>query len=158
MDYNKLLQEVITEARKANIPVSNNINPIISINTRAKCRLGLCKRNGDSFDIEISAFLEQAGENAIKQILAHEILHTCPNCMNHGRTWKYYAMKMNMDYGYDIERTDSCANLGIVSPKERNYVIQCQKCGREEIRERASKVTKNIDKYRCKCGGKLILL
>ena len=42
--YNDLLKEVINEATALNIPISNNINPNITINTRAKGRFGQCKK------------------------------------------------------------------------------------------------------------------
>jgi predicted SprT family Zn-dependent metalloprotease len=157
MDHNKLLQEVITQAKQINIPISNNIDPTVLINTRAKGRFGQCKKRSGKFLIEVSKFLEQAGEEAVKQTLAHEILHTSPDCFNHKYIWQTYASKMNRAYGYDISRTDSCANLGIVSPKKRNYVIICEKCGRETVRERPSKLTEQLERYKCKCGGKLSL-
>jgi len=155
--YNELLKEVISEATQLNIPISNNINPIITINTRAKGRFGQCKRRNGSYLIEISEHLTQAENKYIKQTLAHEVLHTCPNCMNHGLTWKAYAMKMNMNYGYEISRADSCANMGIISPKiERaKYTITCHDCGCKTHKQRECKIIKLIDKCRCgKCGGK----
>lgn len=159
MNYDKLLQDVISEARKINIPISNNINPNVLINSRAKGRFGRCRKRADVFIIEISVYLQQAEESAIKQTLAHEILHTCPNCMNHGQVWKMYARKMNRVYGYDISRTSTCDNLGIEAlPKKRNYIMKCKKCGKEFIRERMSNAIKNIENYRCKCGGNLTLI
>jgi len=38
MKYNRLLQEVILEAKHLNIPISQNIDPNVIINTRAKRR------------------------------------------------------------------------------------------------------------------------
>ncbi len=155
--YNNLLQEVIGEAAQLNIPVSSNINSNITINTRAKGRFGQCKKRNGKYTIEISQHLTQAKQEHIKETLVHEILHTCPNCMNHGKQWKYYAMRMNMKYGYEISRTNSCENLGITSPKieSANYAIVCNNCGKTTYRQRESKVIKNPEKFRCKCGGKL---
>ncbi len=155
--YNNLLQEVITEATNINIPISINIVPTITINTRAKGRFGQCKKHNGQYLIEISQYLTEAEEKYIREVLAHEILHTCPNCMNHGRQWKLHAMRMNYKYGYEISRTNSCANMGIENPKKEsaNYVITCNKCGTKTYKQRESKVIKNIERYRCKCGGKL---
>lgn len=155
--YNNLLQEVINEAVNINIPVSNNIISNVKINTRATSRFGQCKKQNGKYLIEISQHLTQAEEKHIKETLAHEVLHTCPNCMNHGRQWKLYAMIMNNKYGYEISRTGSCENMGITSPKiERaNYAIVCNNCGKTTYRQRESKVIKNPERYRCKCGGKL---
>ena len=157
--YNDLLKEVINEAIALNIPISNNINSNITINTRAKGRFGQCKKHNGTYLIEISEHLTQAENKYIKQTLAHEVLHTCPNCMNHGVTWKSYARKMNINYGYEISRATSCNNMGIVSPRIENakYIITCKTCGKKSYKQRAANVVKHIDNYRCKCGGRLEL-
>lgn len=159
--YNNLLQEVITEATNINIPISINIVPTITINTRAKGRFGQCKKHNGQYLIEISQYLTEAEEKYIREVLAHEILHTCPNCMNHGRQWKLHAMRMNYKYGYEISRTNSCANMGITSPKitEAKYVIICQDCGCKTHKQRECKVIRLIDKCHCgKCGSKNLKL
>lgn len=155
--YNDLLKEVINEAIKLNIPISNSINPNITINTRAKGRFGQCKKRNGSYLIEISEHLTQAENKYIKETLAHEVLHTCPNCMNHGLHWKAYAMKMNMNYGYEISRTNSCANIGIINPRIENakYIITCKTCGKNYYKQRESKVIKYPERFHCKCGGRL---
>jgi predicted SprT family Zn-dependent metalloprotease len=155
--YNELLQEVIEQARKINIPVSIDVDPTITINTRAKGRFGQCKKRNGKYLIEISQYLTQAEDKYIKETLAHEILHTCPDCMNHGREWKYYVSRMNYNYGYNISRTNSCANMGIVNPRIENakYIITCKTCGKKIYKQREAKVVKNIDRYHCKCGGRL---
>ena len=76
--YNKLLQEVILEAKRLNIPISQNIDPNVIINTRAK-RFGRCSRKSDKFIIELSSIFEKAEDKMAKQTLAHEICHTCPD-------------------------------------------------------------------------------
>lgn len=135
--YNNLLKDVITEARQLNIPVSINVDPNILINTRAKGRFGQCKKRGNKFTIEISFLLEQTEDHYIKQTIAHELLHTCPDCFNHQSQWQQYSRKMNKAYGYDISRTNTCDNLGIAqTQKQRNYVIVCQGCKREIVREK----------------------
>lgn len=157
--YNNLLKEVINEAININIPVSSNIISDVIINTRAKGRFGQCKKNNGYYSIEISEHLTQAENKYIKQTIAHEVLHTCPNCMNHGVTWKAYAKRMNMKYGYEISRTNSCSNIGIANPRIENakYIITCKTCGKKSYKQRAANVVKHIDNYRCKCGGRLEL-
>lgn len=39
--------------------------------------------------------------------------------------------------------------------EQANYIIICNNCGKKIYRQRESKVIKNPEKYRCKCGGKL---
>lgn len=56
------------------------------------------------------------GSRRVCQVLAHEILHTCRGCANHGLRWKDYAQRMNELYGYGVERTDSFEKLGAGGP------------------------------------------
>lgn len=107
-DYNALMKEIHEEVRALGIPVSGNIEPEVQINTRAKKRYGRCMRlHGEKYEyrIEVSAYLEDKDENCVRSVLAHELLHTCPRCMNHKLLWKTYAGKMNNAYSYCITAT-----------------------------------------------------
>ena len=107
-DYNALMKEIYEEVRALGIPVSGNIEPEVQINTRAKKRYGRCMRlHGEKYEyrIEVSAYLEDKDENCVRSVLAHELLHTCPRCMNHKLLWKTYAGKMNNAYSYCITAT-----------------------------------------------------
>ena len=100
---NTLLQEVIQEARALKIPVSSSIEKNVAVNGRPKKRFGCCRKKPDRFTIEISRFLLEAegcGEKQIRGVLAHEILHTCPGCYEHGALWKSYAAQMNAAVTY----------------------------------------------------------
>ncbi|QHI72277.1 SprT-like domain-containing protein [Aminipila terrae] len=163
---NDLYKNVLEEAKKLKLPVSDKIKSDITINRRARSRFGCCKkiRKGlrESFEIELSYRLLGCQEKFIKQTLAHEILHTCPGCDNHGALWKKYADTMNETYGYRIKRTDTAEQLGIKEdgklkrqPLKENYVLVCKKCGIRISRTRMSNVIKNPSNYRCKCGGNL---
>jgi hypothetical protein len=155
-NYNQLLQEVILESRQLNIPISQNIDPKVLINTRAK-RFGQCKRRADKFLIELSSVFDQAEEKMAKQTLAHEIIHTCPNSFDHQAQWKSHVSKMNRAYGYNISRTNSCENIGVIREILINakYTIECQKCHTKTYKDRISGVIRNPEKYHCKCGGRL---
>ena len=158
MKYNRLLQEVILEAKQLNIPISQNIDPNVIINTRAK-RFGQCKRRGDKFLIELSSIFDKAEDKMVKQTLAHEILHTCPDCLNHQAKWKSHVSKMNRAYGYKIERTNSCENIGVTREISKNakYTIECQKCHTKVYKDRISGIIRNPENYHCKCGGGLVV-
>ena len=88
-----LLMTVISEAKALNIPVSDEIDSKVAVNSRAVRRFGCCIVKDNKFYIEISSKLLDAPEQMRKQTLAHEILHTCPGCKNHGNRWKQYAQK-----------------------------------------------------------------
>lgn len=158
-----LLQEVIKEARKLGVPISENIDAEISINHRAKSRFACCRQTklivGYSYTIEVSDLLFQCRERDIREILAHEVLHTCKGCQNHGVRWKAYAEKMNKRYGYHIKRTATYEELGLAgsySQKNIKYRVTCQSCGKIFERQRKSKLVTNTKQYRCSCGGNLI--
>lgn len=160
---NQLLQQVIDEASALGIPVSRHISPSLHVNKRTKARFGGCKKVKGfvhcTYQIEISKVLLEAEASVIKEILAHEILHSCPSSMNHGITWKKYCQKMEAAYGYRLERTSSYEKLGIKDPrgvKNYRYMIECNRCGQRIFRQRKSPLSEATNKYRCRCGGKLV--
>lgn len=154
----QLMQDVIEQAKALNIPVSEQINPHVRINRRATGRFGACfanKRSG-TFVIEISDVLLTASEQACRQTLAHEVLHTCYGCQNHKKRWHHYAEMMNTAYGYCISRTDSPERLGVESKSVVRYLVECTQCGAEIPRARRSRLIEHPENYRCaKCGGHL---
>lgn len=156
-DFDALLQEVLSQASALHIPVSPALCPHISINRRATTRFGCCVQQGGGFVIELSHRLLTAECSACCQILAHEILHTCPDCRNHGAVWKHYAAQMNAAYGYRIARTATCEALGIQAEKPVRHLLVCDQCGLEFKRSKASRLVTQPQRYRCKCGGKLIV-
>ena len=159
-ELNNLLQDVIAECKAIKLPVSNYIEPEVLINRRAKKRFGACKKTAKGFVIELSSFMLDANPAYIKNILAHEVLHTCRDCQNHGKKWKIAAQNMNATYGYHITTTSTYEKMGLEKPQEDqqkkyNYMIQCQRCGMTIYRQRKSKLITHTSHYRCKCGGKL---
>ncbi len=154
-DVNSLLKQVIKEARNIKIPVSRAINPTVSINSRVKRRFGSCKSNAFGHTVEIAERVVSSGEFAIKEILAHEILHTCFGCKNHGERWKRYAARMNEVYGYNISRTTSCEALGIEDDAKPRYILACEKCGVEFKRIKKTRFVEHPEHYHCSCGGKI---
>ena len=155
-ELNKLLALVIAQARTIKIPVSQNICHQVRLNRRAKTRFGCCVRQDGTYIIELSAQLAQDGsEDAVLQVLAHEVLHTCYGCANHGTRWKRYAQFMNNAFGYHIQRTDDFDSLGIEDERPVRYWVVCGQCGRRIPRMKRSPLVDHPERYRCPCGGKL---
>lgn len=164
-DVNNNLIRVINEAQELKLPVPDNICREVIINPRPKKRYGCCRKKDGKFQIEISQFVLQCEPDKIRGVLAHEVLHTCEDCYNHGNKWKLYAKMMNERYGYDIKRTSTNEDMGIPQRESGDeatdkikYIIKCESCGREYPRQRFTCVMKKINAYRCSCGGKLTLL
>ena len=155
-EVDKLLARAIAQARAVKIPVSPNIDPCVRLNRRARTRFGCCIRREGGYTIELSAQLAREGsEDAVLQVLAHEVLHTCYGCSNHGQRWKGYAQRMNAAYGCHISRTDNFAELGLEDNRPVRYYVVCQRCGRRIPRMKRSPLVDHPERYRCACGGAL---
>ena len=160
-DADALLAAVIRQAKALGIPVSGRIDPHVRINTRAKTRFGCCSGSWlAGFTVELSAALLTAEPHACMQVLAHEVLHTCRGCLDHGDRWKSYAARMNEAYGYTIRRTDRAEQLGVTLPPRKaphyRWRIVCTRCGRQYLRQKESELVKHPAHYRCsRCGGTL---
>ena len=149
LDYNKVLEYHIE--KKADITV---VCKDMEDGTDVT-RFGCCIRRGGEYVIELSERLLEAEERACMQTLAHEVLHTCPGCRNHGALWKEYAARMNGAYGYAISRTGTCEALGVADVRPVRYRLVCERCGQEFCRSRRSPLVDHPERYRCRCGGVL---
>lgn len=157
--------ECMTELEEIGIEYGNVTE--FTVNTRARKRWGQCKKVPGGFEINISSVLldERNDERGLKETILHELLHTCRGCMNHGEIWKRLAQKVNMAYGYNIKRTNSADDKGVleetrppVKQREVNHRVTCTGCGHVYTRTKASKLITHTDHYRCGCcGGKLKL-
>ena len=157
-DTDKLLARVIAQAKAVKIPVSDRVCPQVRLNRRARTRFGCCVRQGGTYIIELSARLARDGsEDAVMQVLAHEVLHTCYGCSNHGRRWKGYAARMNAAWGYHISRTDNFEDLGMEDDRPVRYWVVCTRCGRRTPRMKRSPLVDHPERYRCRCGGTLMV-
>ena len=158
-DPDKLLLIVMEQARNAGIPFSENTDRHVRINTRAKKRFGQCICRNGQYTIEVSSVLLNAPERSCCQTIAHELIHTCKGCGDHGSLSQRDAAIMNRLYGYSISRTNTPEEMGI-SPVESEsaakYILECRKCGAKISRTRLSPVVAHPSRYRCRCGGSLI--
>lgn len=169
-DLTKYAKQCMAELDNLNIQYGNIIE--FNINTRALKRWGQCKAIPGGFSININYILldEKNDEQGLKNTIIHELLHSCKNCMNHGKEWQYLANKVNRTYGYNIKRVSSANDKGLTeeSQKEqinaeieklqnrKHYEIICQNCGYKYIRYKESKIVQHPEYYRCGvCHGKL---
>ena len=153
-----LLEKVIGQAKELSVPVSDFIDPHVRVNTRARNRFGCCRPEGKGYVIEVSAALLEAEEDAVCRVLAHEVLHTCPGCSNHGPRWKRWAGIMSRQFGYDIHRTDSYAGLGLEDDRPVRWLVVCHSCGKSIPRMKRSALVEHPERYRCRCGGFLCVV
>lgn len=103
--------------------------------------------------MEISSFALDYSDEEIKDIVAHELIHTCRGCFNHGERYKKYMKRVNT-LGYNVSTTYKGEEK---PPVELNpkYIAQCKKCGYKIFRMKKSKLISKPYLYKCpKCGGK----
>lgn len=159
----KLMREAVDELHRIGIYPSDHIVSI-SENHRAKKRLGCCRKIVQGgrcvFTLEISSQLQEETDKKIKEVILHELLHTCRDCLNHGKRWKELAEQVNRKYGYTIKRTSE-SDRTAAAEAERNsrYKLICRSCGNVGYRIRKSRVIVHPEDYKCaKCGGKITVI
>ncbi|MDD4377128.1 MAG: SprT-like domain-containing protein [Eubacteriales bacterium] len=154
--YNDVYYDLVT----IKIPLANNI-VLDRENTRAKLRLGSCKKikkiGKIEYHIELSNKLRKLNDREIKSVIAHELIHTCPDCMNHGIIWKEYSKIANAKLGYNVERCTNIEGLNIdVEEKQYKYKIYCENCNFVTYRMKKTRITNSPENYRCpECRGKI---
>lgn len=154
--FDTMVNEVYISLRQRNIPIKNC--PVI-VSYRLKSAFGnTCyRKRGDvvTYTIKIASFLvENGSERGIKSTIAHEFIHTCDGCMNHGALWKRYA-SMVSDL-YDISRANKMEDKGIsqnvantIHNSNIKYIVKCTACNREWKYKRMCKTIQVLD--RCSC-------
>ena len=161
-DLLKLAAECETELRSIGIRPGKIEQWIV--NTRAKRRWGQCVRNSNGlFTISIAERLLQdsVSDQAAKDTIMHELLHTVKGCHGHTGLWAQLASKVNLLLPqYHIKRTTSSEEKGIESIDRipvKKYAVQCVHCGTEYAREKESKLIQHPEKYRCGvCKNRLV--
>ena len=124
----------------------------------------MCTKNPDgTCIIQIAASLiedERISEQACKETMIHEILHTCKGCKGHTGLWLIYANIMNKKYGYNIKRTTSGEEKGVENYTaskrlDYKYCFVCENCGQIIKRKKQCEFTKHYRNYTCGiCGRK----
>ena len=102
-ELNALFASLAGELRALGIPLSQHIDPQPVINTRAQRRLGCCVHREGRYTIQVSQSV-LGDPQLLRATLAHELLHTCPGCLNHGAAWKAYAKTVGEALGLSITR------------------------------------------------------
>lgn len=158
-NLNSLLNECLRECDAVGIQYGNIVEA--SINKRFARRWGQCVKKANGFHISINAVLleDDVSDEAAKNTIVHEILHTVVGCQNHGKKWKALAKLMNDTYGYSIKRCDSKEEKGVDGSKLKpdRYEIKCEKCGKVYSRYKMSQIIKYPSRYIHRgCGGSFI--
>ena len=122
---------------------------------RSTCNWGTTHYNHSTkeYIIYINPILleDNVDDISLYNTLVHELIHTAPNCMNHGKLWKEYAAKVNKEFNLNIKTTNSEEEKGVKirTPIEYKYSVKCPDCGEVWNYQRMSKVVKTPSDYKC---------
>lgn len=164
-DLNRFYRECEEELTRINMDFSDKIVRVV-VNGRLRTTLGVCNRSRMAgffmFTIDINPALlaDNVDDMEVKDTIIHEMLHTCPDCFDHGYEWKRRADRVNRMLGYHVSRTASRANLEAANVKvkreEFKYALECIECGSQYKYKRWGKALEMPSRYRCgKCHGDL---
>lgn len=157
-DLEKITKECKRKLEAINIPFNKNV-----VVKAGKLRTGAwgSYRIYENMIILDPVFTDDRMQTfATENVLIHELLHSCNDCISHSGLWKYYARKVNRTYRYKITR---CSDYKPYMSKELlgefmqrfKYVAQCEGCGTYVTQVRISDFIRNMDNYRCRaCKGK----
>ena len=156
--------------RELHIPFADgDVNSIVAVevNPRLRSAVGRCcivktyfcgERD---FKIELNPAVveDSVPDSELETTLLHELLHTCPDCWNHGKTWSYYAERVNRAYGYNVARLIDCETAEQRRDKIEpyKYKVICKSCGQVvDKRKRICDVVRYPSLYKHRnCGGAL---
>ena len=115
-----------------------------TVNYRAK-RFGQCQKRNGKYYININYRLldERCPLQSLRETIFHELVHTLPNCMNHGVNFKKYAELISDCFAVEITRCNTYEHkYGEELAKEcreqdkakrqakmKTYKIRCTRCG-----------------------------
>lgn len=131
------------------------------LNSNNRKALGKCTYRNGRYTIQLNPNIlkfETDGEKIIRETVAHELCHTLPGCMNHGREFHSKAASIMRLMGYHIDTkadTDSSEYFIKYLP-QADYMLICDKCGNQVPIARLSDPVKNPMNYSCKkCDGSI---
>ena len=105
MNLNNILQDVIKDVASIGFPLSKNLDNNIYIDKNRYDRVGACYRYKfpERYQIHLSEDTLMAKENEVKNIIAHEVLHSNFLTMEHNYIWEMYCKRMHDKFGYNIQ-------------------------------------------------------
>ena len=153
------LLNVVKADLKGVVPYSENItSKVLLLSNRNKRTLGRCTRNRENtrFTISLNPKLENMSEQLIKDVLAHEIIHTVKGCFNHGYNFKNYMYRVNYNCkNYNVETKSNSKEWE--ENKQYKYKLTCKKCGKVIYRNRIVHEWAKLGLYSHICGGELVI-
>ena len=147
----KLYYKEVREQLSNVIPLGDILDVRLcnSVNYLGRCRRIHKQNITKGFIIFINKNIND--KELAKTTIAHELIHTCPGCFNHGHIYlKNMRIVNSLGYKVNIQAEES-KEINQIRQDRYKYTIYCE-CGFSTQRIRKMKV----EKYKCpKCGGAL---
>lgn len=167
-NYTAIMHDCMQELGSIGLSTYSKRIVSITINNRLSRSLGRCRRIGRDFFIELAGKVarDDVDLHFIKNIIMHELVHTMPECFNHGYMFQRTAAIINKRLGYNVGTHETAENMiaagvkPINKKEEAKYAICCGKCGKTvAYRQKKCGLTDNPGNYtHTGCGGKLYTL
>ena len=143
---NKLLKDVSKEL--FGILPFRYVMPHVEIKNLKSC-LGRCHRITENYyQIQLSRYLLDCDIQLIKNVIAHELIHTVNGCFNHGSSFIRYTNLINKifpQYKVEVKNTNKQFKENI----DYKYQLTCEKCGAIFYRHRLPKYKDNLKHSSC---------
>lgn len=155
-----IAKEATSVCKKLNLNIADRVSFVI--NKNALSFAGKCHKNKDgSFKIEICERFANANEvkrKKLVEVAIHELIHTIPKCMNHGKLFKENMYKVNYATDYNVSTREDKIDMSEEKFKTARFIFECKDCNTRYSYQRAcSTVTgikRNPEDYRCGCCNK----
>ena len=104
VNLDKLLLEVLEDVKSVGFPILDRLERRVYIDKNINHRFGICYRRTypERYEIHLSEFMLDADVMEIKNVLAHEVLHSTLPTLEHNKLWHYFKDLMNENIGYNI--------------------------------------------------------
>ena len=118
-----------------------------------KTRNGVCRHSTKK--IEASHVLSRLRtDEQVRQTLLHEVAHALVGPSHgHDNAWLAKARSLGYTGSRCTDEAETRANLAQVS----RYVGLCSRCDLRWPRHKVTRGTLGVERYRCKCGGKIAI-
>ena len=147
----RIFTKVVADAKAVGVPHG----PVVGLEVRhRRNEVGLCIPRGDGFVIAFSEVYATLDDDEVADTLMHELIHTCPHCLNHGQIFHKWAGLVNHLKGYHVTTKArgaayQAARHADVVAKHDLVVLACPcGCRLEVSRNRA--VAKRPGNYLCR--------
>lgn len=151
----ELFVQVCSDFRRAGLKPGNILH--LQWSTRMKKAKGKCIRENSAYTIRISTSIAECLP-LVRDVLAHEILHTLPGCFRHNAAFEKNARLLDA-LGYRIRRffsPEEAESLYGFQEQPAPIQLRCRKCGRIFGFQRECRSTLHPETLRhTRCGGML---